>query len=84
MIPIVRARLVAGPKNWLWYFDCPWCPHRKNQPPHTHHHGAGDLSEDPRDGLGHRVTHCNFFEGGYELVDADPEETERVIAVVRK
>lgn len=33
----------------------PRCPHCDQE----HRHGAGELGEDPRKALGHRVAHCD-------------------------
>lgn len=52
--PEAKARLDAGtgPGCWLWVVEqCPYC---KKQ----HTHGGGPRSGDPREYLGHRLSHC--------------------------
>jgi hypothetical protein len=88
----VGADLLATTKQFSWVIrDCPFCGCE-------HWHGGGPIGEDPRHYLFHRVSHCigvtpevqgaaqvlNFYDGGYILVDRDPEATKKTIEDVAK
>lgn len=59
-----KARLEASTGCWLWVVEqCPYC-----QKQHTH--GGGPRSGNPREYLGHRVSHCALRPGrDYVLVE---------------
>ena len=63
-IPEAKVILEHGRRCWLWVVrDCPYC-HQE------HTHGGGKTDGDPRDLLGHRVSHCTTgpgVGGGYVL-----------------
>jgi len=49
--PIARGHIVRTSDCYLWRGRCPLCGKR-------HVHGLGPLAGDPKDYLGHRVSHC--------------------------
>ena len=59
---------------WLWTVRrCVLCGRR-------HTHGGGNIWEDPRRNLSHRVAHCaDPSLLGYILIEDDPEHTNRMI-----
>jgi hypothetical protein len=69
VFPVAGVRLVRGRECWLWEIpECPLC----GQP---HIHGGGYFNGDPRECLGHRLSHCQESDaagfGGYILVEAE-------------
>ena len=82
-IPAAPAHLErwrSGRRSWAHIWRLEQCPHCGEQ----HTHGGGGPGEDPLEFLGHRVAHCADDRVrpnvGYDLVEADPAYTARVLA----
>lgn len=63
-----ECQLVKGRESYSWVIIC--CPYCGQ----SHQHGGGPLSDDPKNHLGFRVSHCmppfKVFGRQYELVEA--------------
>ena len=64
VIPSVRVKLIPGKTVMQFQIKCPYCGEH-------HLHGGGEIGEDWRTHLGHRVSHCSkksLSDVGYNLV----------------
>jgi hypothetical protein len=84
-IPIVKVFLSRSGNGRYWRWIVRRCDLCGSGP---HIHGGGEVTGDPRRRLSYRVAHCALLGGRtakleYQLVDANPDSTARLIAEAR-
>ena len=72
------ATVMLGFRRGYWQWVVNRCPLRGCKT-HSHIHGGGFISEDPRGMLGHRA---HFDSLGYLLVDGSPRQSAELIKTV--